>query len=212
MAECYEVGRSYTKRVRTRVTDPHEMRALMTALAASDPTAQGRLADLESRAIAHLKRAKMPLDPNARPYGDRTWLRENERRSLDWYAIQILNTIRILRKQVERRDVWLAVDLALDLGVLATEAMMIQHKADHTSRGGQGFKTSDKILLDIPEQRVSWRVRARELWVENPRRKQTDVAKQIKLEQIDRDPDPKKHRAIRTIVRAIRDLDPKKLK
>jgi hypothetical protein len=69
------------------------------------------------------------VDPRARPYGDPTWLRNNERKSLDWYAISILNTVQIVRKQIERGDVRLAVDLALDLGVLATEAKMIQYMA-----------------------------------------------------------------------------------
>jgi hypothetical protein len=117
MVERYEVGRAYTKRrrVRAALTDLDGMRAVMNALA-SAPTVQRRLADLESRATAHLKRAKKPLDPKGAIYGDPAWLRDNERNSRDWYAINILNTIRMLRKQIERDEVWHAVDFALDLG------------------------------------------------------------------------------------------------
>jgi hypothetical protein len=123
MAERYEVGSGYTKRQRIRATiDPDGMRAVMDALAASSPDVQGRIADLERRAAAHLKNANMPLDLRSPIYRNPAWLRENERKSLDWYAFSILNTIRMLRKQSERGELWNAVDFALDLGVLATEA------------------------------------------------------------------------------------------
>ena len=48
MVDRYEVGRAYTKRRRARVAliDLDGMRAVINALAASDPTVQGRLADL----------------------------------------------------------------------------------------------------------------------------------------------------------------------
>ena len=92
MAERYEVGRGYTKRQRIRATiDPDGMRAVMDALAANYPDVQGRIADLERRAAAHLKNANMPLDLRSPIYGNPPWLRENERKSLDWYAFSILN-------------------------------------------------------------------------------------------------------------------------
>ena len=67
----------------------------------------------------------MPIDPNAPCYGDPAWLRENERSPLVWYAINILNTVRMLRLQIEHGDAKLAADFALDLGVLATEAKFV---------------------------------------------------------------------------------------
>jgi hypothetical protein len=169
--ERYKVGRKYTERLQTSAdfTDPEAVREVMSALAASDHTVEARLADAERRATAHLKRIKMPLDPNACPYGDPTWLRENERKSLDWYAINILNTIRMLRNQIKRGDVELAVDLALDLGVLATEASMIQYIAGNTGRGGEGFKTSD-MHSDIVRRHEAWCAEADKLW-KAPRQK-----------------------------------------
>jgi hypothetical protein len=163
--ERYRVGRAYTKRLRARVelTDLDGMRAILEALASRDHTAEGRLDDAERRALAHLKREKMPVNPNEPPYADPAWLRDNERKSLDWYAINILNTIQILRKQIELGDMWLAVDLALDLGVLATEAKMIQYIARNTGRGGEGFKTSD-TLSDVAKQHEAWRAEADKLW------------------------------------------------
>jgi hypothetical protein len=163
--ERYKVGRKYTERLHTSAdfTDPEAVREVMSALAASDHTVEARLAGAKRRATAHLKRVKMPLDPNAWPYGDPTWLRENERKSLDWYAINILNTIQILQKQIELGEVELAVDLALDLGVLATEAKMIQYIAGNTGRGGEGFKTSD-TLSDIARRNEAWCAEADKLW------------------------------------------------
>ena len=164
MAERYEVGRGYTKRQRIRATiDPDGMRAVMDALAANSPDVQGRIADLERRAAAHLKNANMPLDLRSPIYGNPAWLRENERKSLDWYAFSILNAIRMLRKQSERGELWNAVDFALDLGVLATEAQMIQYVSGNTSRGGEGFKTSQKHQ-DTVAQHAAWCAQADELW------------------------------------------------
>ena len=166
----YTVGRVYTKRTHAPValTDLDGMRALMNALASSDPTVEGRLADAERRATAHLKRAKMPLDPRARPYGDPTWLRDNERKSLDWYAISILNTVQILRKQIERGDVRLAVDLALDLGVLVTEAKMIQYMASNPARGGKDKAAARRAA--VAQDRAQWCAEADRLW-KPPRQK-----------------------------------------
>jgi hypothetical protein len=145
--ERYKVGRSYTARQRARANldDPEAVRALMKEMAAGGPyTVEARLADAERRAIKHLQQAGMPLDPRHPSYGDPAWLRENERRTAVWYAITILNTVRILRKQIERGDVLAAVDFALDLGVLATEGRIVQERVGGSIRGGEGFKTSTR--------------------------------------------------------------------
>ena len=113
----------------------------MSEMAACDSTIEGRLADAERRAMAHLQQAGMPGDPRDSSYGDPSWLRMNERTSTVWYAISIVNTVRILRKQIERGDVRLAVDVALDLGVLTTEARIVQERVGGSTRGAEGFKT-----------------------------------------------------------------------
>lgn len=184
--ERYEVGRKYTKRVHTKValSDLEGMHELMEELASSDLTVAPRLADLEARAAAV-------------PQSDQ----EQERESLGWYAGQILAAIAMLRRQIELGKIELAVDLALEIGVLATEAKMIQYHAGNTRRGGEGFKTSD-VYLDVKKQHDQIRDRARELWTENPKRNQITVATKI-------DPDPKKRR---NIIRVISDLDPRKKK
>jgi hypothetical protein len=145
--ERYQVGRSYTKRHYTKAdsADPEAMLTVMDEMAAGGPyTVERRLADAEQRAMAHLRGEGKPLDPRSPPYGDPAWLRENERRSLDWYAINILNAVRILRKQIEHGDMKAAVDFALDLGVLATEAKIVQERLGGSERGGEGFKLSDR--------------------------------------------------------------------
>jgi hypothetical protein len=169
MVERYEVGRAYTKRRRVRVdlTDLDGMRAVMNALAASDPTVEGRLANLESRATAHLKHEKKPLDPNASIYGDPVWLRDNDRKSLDWYAINILNTIRMLRKQIERGEVWHAVDFALELGGLAAEAKMIQYMASNPAQGSKTKTSQDRRAVD--DRIAIYRQQAEESGVGIPR-------------------------------------------
>jgi hypothetical protein len=204
MIDRYEVGRAYTKRCRARValTDLDGMRAVMKALAASDPTVQGRLADLESRATAHLKHKKRPLDPNASIYSDPAWLRDNERKSLVWYAFKILNTIRMLRKQIERGEVWHAVDFALDLGGLAAEAKMIQYMASNPAQGGKTKASQDRRAVD--ERIAIYRQQAEEKWRENPALKASEVARYIK------GPKEGPRLAPNYIRKKIADLDPKK--
>ena len=53
----------------------------------------------------------------------------------------------MLRNQIERSAVELTAGLALDLGVLTTEAKMIQYIGANTDSGGEGFKTSDMYLV-----------------------------------------------------------------
>jgi hypothetical protein len=126
--ERYTVGRLYTKRARAKAdfADPEAVRSLLQETSSRDFTVEGRVADLERDARAYLRQEGMPDDPNAACYSDPAWLRENERWSLVWYAIEILNTIRLMRRQIERGDARFAADLALDLGVLATEARFVQ--------------------------------------------------------------------------------------
>ena len=164
--ERYPVGRPYTKRHHAKAdfADPEAVRTVIEEMRAALPFGvEGRLADAEQRAIAYLQGKGMPLDRNAPPYGDPAWRRENERKSLNWYAIEILNTIRILRQQIELGDARLAADLALDVGVLVTEATMIQFVAGNTGRGGQGFKTSDKYQ-EVVAQHAAWCEQADEFW------------------------------------------------
>jgi hypothetical protein len=185
----YTVGRGYTKRhhAKADTADPEAVRTVMEEMAAAGPFGvEGRLADAEQRAIAYLQ----GKDPSAPLYGDPAWRRENERKSLDWYAIEILNTIRILRRQIERGDARLAADLALDLGVLATEAKMIQYIAGNTNRGGQGFKTSDKYQ-EVAAQHAAWRAQADELWKKKPRYGALAIAKLI---------DPARAETIRKVI------------
>jgi hypothetical protein len=171
--ERYKVGRSYTARygARANLADPAATRTVMAEMAASDFTIEGRLADAERRAVAHLQQAGMPVDPHGALYGDPTWVRDNERRSTSWYAISIVNTVRILRKQIERGDVRAAVDFALDLGVLATEARIVQERVGGSIRGGEGFKTStrrdDKKARDeayIAQAVKEWNKPGRKKW------------------------------------------------
>lgn len=164
--ERYKVGRSYTERHQAKadMADPEAVPTVMKEMMAHGCfTVDERIAVAERRAVAHLQQAGMPLDPNEPRYHEPIWLRENERKSLDWYAIRILNTIQILRQQIDRGDARLAANFALDLGVLATEAAMIKYVAGNTGRGGQGFKTSDKYQ-DVVAQHAAWCERADEHW------------------------------------------------
>jgi hypothetical protein len=192
MVERYLVGRRYTRRERVGAdcSDLDGMRAVMNAIASAQ-TVQRRLADLERRATAHLERAKMPLDPKGKIYGDAAWLRDNERKSLDWYAFNIVNTIRLLRVQIERGEVWNAVDFALELGGLAAEAEKIQYHTAITRRGGRGFRASDK-LKDAATRHAEWRALADEHWRRNPSWGAAAIAKEI---------DPKRARTVRRIIR-----------
>jgi hypothetical protein len=197
MVERYPVGRAYTKRhcIRADVTDLDGMRTVMDPLAVSGQTVQGRIMDLERRAAAYLKRANMPLDLRAPIYGDPTWLRENERESLDWYAFSILNTIRMLRKQIERGELWHAVDFALDLGVLATEAKIVGFWIGRSSEGGRESKYSDR---KSDQARV--RGRDRQAAIELRRKHPTWSVRRIAMTI-----DPTRERSIR---RTIADLKP----
>jgi hypothetical protein len=146
----------------------------------------------------HLQQAGLPVDPRDPRYGAPGWLRENERRSPAWYAINIVNTVRILRKQIERGDVRLAVDLALDLGVLATEARIVQGRVGGSILGGEGFKAStrqeDKKARDeayIAEAIREWN---------KPGQKRWGASKIAPLIE----PDPKKQRNCRRIIGPFR--------
>jgi hypothetical protein len=195
--ERYKVGRSYTERHHGRAdsADAEAVRTLMEEMAARDSTVEGRLADAERRAIKHLQGNGMPLDPNAPPYCDSAWRRENERKSLDWYAIEILNTIRILRRQIERGDARLAADLALDVGVLATEAKIVQKRVGGSVRGADGFKASDRRLLDKKARDEAWIEHAVKEWGK-PGRKNYGASKIAPLIE----PDPTKQRNCRRII------------
>jgi hypothetical protein len=197
MVERYTVGRGYTKRQRVSVdvADLDGMRAVMNELAASNTSVEGRLADAEQRTITYLRGKGMPVDPSAPPYGDPVWRRENERKSLDWYAIEILNTIRILRLQIERGDARLAADLALDVGVLATEAAMIQYNVHTAAGGGRGNRESDR-QREQHQAREHDRARAEDLRRRHPSWSVRRIACEI---------DPARERSIR---RTIADLKP----
>jgi hypothetical protein len=194
----YKVGRSYTERTYLVADfDDHvAVRTLMETWAAADHTLEGRLADAERRAKAYLTQANMPLDPRESPYGDPTWQRTNERTSVTWYAINILNTITMLRLQIEHGDTRLAVDLALDLGVLIREGAIVQDRVGGSIRGGAGAKNSDE-RREIEKRNAAWREQAIELW-KGPRRRWGAAA-------IAREIDANKERTIR---RVIGDLKP----
>jgi hypothetical protein len=170
--ERYKVGRLYTRRERARAdfADPEAVREVMNDLASRDYTVEGRLADAERRAEAYLKRANMPLDLRAGIYGDSAWLRSNERKSLVWYAINILNTIRMLRRQIERGDASLAADLALDLGELFTEAKFIQELTGKQAEGGRAPRE------EVAQRHAEWRREAERMWERHPKWSTTRVA------------------------------------
>jgi hypothetical protein len=195
MAERYAVGRAYTKRQRVRAaTDLDGMRAVTNALAANYTTVQGRIEDLERRAAEHLKRAEMPLDLRAPIYGDPAWLRENERKSLEWYAFSILNTIRMLRKQIERGELWHAIDFALDLGVLAAEVKMIQYMASNPARAGKAKAALKKPA--VKQSHAAWLAAADKL-------RKTPGKKKWGALAIAREIDPARAETIRKIIRPL---------
>jgi hypothetical protein len=187
MVERYEVGRPYTRRRRVKVAlaDLDGMRAVMEAMAASDFSVEGRLADLEAQA------AEMPRSAH-----------EKQRESLGWYAGRILDTIAMLRRQMERGEIGLAVDLALDLGVLATEAKMIQYMTSNPAQGGKTKAWQDRRAVD--ERIAIYRQQAEEKWRRNPALKASEVARYIK------GPKEGPRLAPNYIRKKIADLDPKK--
>jgi hypothetical protein len=188
----YKVGRSYTERTYlvADLDDYEAVQSVMEGLAAPDRTLEGRLADAERRAKAYLIQANMPLDPRQSPYGDPTWQLTNERKSVAWYAINILN-IRILRLQIERGDTRLAVESALDLGFLIREGAVVQDRVGGSIRGGLGAKHTDE-RREVEERHASWREKANELW-KGPRRRWSAAA-------IAREIDASKERNIRRVI------------
>jgi hypothetical protein len=196
--ERYSVGRVGTKRQHSKAdfADSETVRTVMEEMAAGGPyTVEERLADAERRATAHLQHAGMPLAPSAPPYGDPGWLRRNERTSLVWYAIKILNTVRFLRQQIERGDARLAADLALDLGVLATEARFVQARTEKQGQGGRAQRE------EAAQRHVAWRRQAVEIWERHPTWSASEVARLIAKDA---------GCSFQTVRQKIPDLDPKK--
>ena len=123
-------------------------------------------------ATATLQRGGMPLDPGAPIYSDRDWLRrgreQNAYCSAAWYASEILETVGRLRTFRERGDIDLASNLALHLGMLATEARFLVYMANNARKGGKE-KASTSIAREQAAARIAdWRSRAFEYWRENP--------------------------------------------
>jgi hypothetical protein len=158
--ERYPMGRSYTEReyAKADFADPEAVRTVIEEMMSRNFTVEGRVADLERGAIAYLQQEGMPDDPNSPCYGDPAWLRDNERWSLIWYAIEILKTIRLMRKRIERGDARLAADFALDLGVLATEAKFIQQRTGKQGEGGRAPRE------EAAQRHAAWRRKADKIW------------------------------------------------
>jgi hypothetical protein len=198
MVEQYEVGRGYTKRQRigAESSDLEGMRAMLDELASADHTVEGRLADLQRQVEEILTRAGLPLVARGEPYGNPEWCQRNEHKSLEWYAIHLLTAIKRLRQQIAAGDRRLLVDLALEIGVLAAEAKMIQYTTGNTSRGGRGFRNSDK-RKDAVAQHAAWCAEADEHWREHPSWGARTIAKLI---------NPKRAETVRKVIKGRRPI------
>jgi hypothetical protein len=203
--ERYRVGRaSYNWRNRVSIgMGPEDAAALRDALSAPVAIAEDRLEPALQWAHATLEQAGKPLDPNAWCYAGRTWRRQNERRSAEWYAITILHKANWLRRMLEKGDTRMAADFSLDLGELITEAHFIFNVyVQQGEKGAAEAKLSDSRQARTA-QHEQWCIKAKELWAGPPPwRNQLAVARKI-------DPDPRKRR---NIIRVIQHLDPRKRK
>jgi hypothetical protein len=196
--ERYTVGRSYTRRHHAKAdwADLEAVRTVMEEMADGAPyTVENRIAALQRDAIAYLEEKGMPLDPNASCYGDPAWRRENERQSLVWYAINILNTIRFLRQQIDRGDAGLAADFAFDVGVLATEAKMLQYMVSNPAKAGKAKASARSTIVE--RQRSQWIEEANRFWEKPAKRKwgARAIAKEI---------DPTKAETIRKVIAGLK--------
>jgi hypothetical protein len=182
--ERYPVGRKYTKRNRIYISpesiDTEEgAAALAESLRemAKGATLEGRLASTIQWATATLECAGLPLDPSAPIYSDRAWLRENAYQSAAWYAITILETFGWLRTFRERGDTGLALNLALELGVLATEARLLKYMSRKAVKMAQAkaSKQREKAAEDLEK----WRREADKKWDKHQLKSAADVARLI---------------------------------
>src|SRR5687767_4191094 len=110
--ERYPVGRSGTEREHAKAdfADPEAVRTILEEMMSHTLAVDGRIANLEHTARVFLQRNGVSDAPNAPRYSDPTWLRENERKSLVWYSIEILRTADWLRKMIEGGNAKMAAD------------------------------------------------------------------------------------------------------
>jgi hypothetical protein len=201
MAPLRVVGKKYTRRELL----PREVIAV---LAAHNLDATEKAFSVESsiaRALAWaeitLKEANMPLDPMAATYLDQDWWEKNARSSLAWYGREIILHARCFSLAWHGGHTKAALTVLWELAALAAEGRMIENNVCNASEGAAKAKATAK-RQERMRKHMAWRVRASELWSENPARNQTAVATKI-------DSDPKKRRHI---IRVIKDLDPRKRK
>jgi hypothetical protein len=197
--ERFPVGRRYTRRIRVQIRgaalETDEGAAVLAETLrsmATTSTARRRIAVARCWAAAVLERVGLPLDPAAPIYSDRHWLKGNERRTLEWYAIEILDAAAWIERFRERGDTDFALTRALDLGGLVAEVGVIKAMADTARTGGTKPKEGKQELHQ------NWREKAAEIWARRPSRSVRRVSSLI-------DPDHWE-----TVRKQIADLKPKK--
>jgi hypothetical protein len=195
-----ERGRGYTKRAYLRVEGEltaDDVRRLDRATAdmrLAIPL-EGKLTKSEHAARTQLTCSGLPLDPYDPLYSD-DWMRRNERRSLDWYAVRLLRVILLWRDHLEKGDVENAMAECFVLGELVNEAKMVVHMVGGQSRGGEGAKGTDERLKQQKE-RERLQAEAEKIWKRHPDWSKTAVAARVsKLDGVSA--------SIRTIRREIR--------
>lgn len=180
--ERLKLGRAYTRRERLVLTcpvSPADRTEFLPreAVSAPGPSYVWRLKPALEWARTVLERTGLPLDPNAAVYADRAWRLANERRSPEWYAIQILMVGRDLRLFAERGNAAIAADLGIDFGELVTEARIAGYFDRNAARGGQ-VKAAER-RAEIEERSDEWRRQAAEYWSRHPRWSAMTVAGRI---------------------------------
>ncbi len=197
-------GRAYTRRERVVITNPMtaaDTKALNlpnVSIHQSGPAYLWQIEPALEWARSVLAEKGMPLDPAAPLYADRSWRRENERTSPEWYAIKLLTMGRNLRLFVDRGEAAMAASEALDFGELVTEAKFIVHMAGKAARAAKRKAALQRP--DVEQRHDALRQQAADKWSRNSTLKATEVAKLI---------DPSQHRNIR---RVIANLKPGKTK
>jgi hypothetical protein len=183
----YLVGRTYN--VRRKVSVSKE--SLSTQEGASilfdcfreigqSTTIEGRIAPAVSWSTATLERAQMPNDPNAPIYSEHDWLRANERRTAEWYAIKILQSVSFLRTFIQRGDANLAADVALDVAEIVTEGKFIFGYFGRNASEGGNAKAAD-VRPEAEARILECRRQATKLWRDHPDWTASDVARHIKV-------------------------------
>jgi hypothetical protein len=179
---------AYLKFVKTGFTEEE------AADASRDSGTGARLHFASCWARKTLERHNMPLEVSAPIYSDPDWRQHNERRSPEWYAIEMLRAVGSLTDMLKEDNAPFAAVFAWRLAWLLSEARFLNYITANASKGGAAKALERESVLR--QRDAGWREEAVKLWTRHPSWSATAIAKLI---------DPARERTIR---RVIADLNP----